>query len=386
MIKFLISAVILGYMGCAKPLAINSDNHSKIQSATIIKKPNRTKLKREIGQMLMLGFYGTSAPKNSRICKDIRAYNIGAVILFDVNPSNRKKPKNIIDKKQLKQLTKELQRCSRGHDLLIAVDQEGGRVQRLKKKHKFYGNFPKASSIHTLKDSKVAKIYDKMATELREVGVNFNLAPVVDLSINPRNVVINKLGRAFGKNPKTVSKYASIFMKQMHRHHIYTSLKHFPGHGSSLKDTHKGFVNVTKYWKELELAPYKRLIAKGNIDTIMSAHIYNAKLDSQFPASLSYDIITELLRDKMGYKGVVITDDLQMGAIAKKYNLEDTLLLSIQAGNDILLFGNQLNPKHTVSAKTIIDRVIKLIDEDMLDEKSIEKAYIRIQKLKNKYL
>ncbi len=339
-------------------------------------------LEHKIGQMLMIGFHGTSAIPSSQICQDIKKYNVGAVILFDFNPVDKSKPKNIATKTQLKKLTLELQACSSDGKLLIAVDQEGGKVQRLKSKYGFYGKFPKASDVIKMDQSKIKSTYTKMSSELKSVGINYDLAPVVDLDINMKNHVIHGLGRSFGKDPKTVAKYASTFIDAMHSNGVLTSIKHFPGHGSSVGDTHKGFVDVTHLWKEVELEPYHLL--KDKADTVMVAHVFNKKLDAKYPASLSYDTITKMLRWKLGYHGVVITDDLQMGAISKKYGLKNTLRLAINAGDDILLIGNQLDPKKVQSTKLLVDTVVSLIKSGEVKEESIDKAYARIQKLKEK--
>ncbi len=339
-------------------------------------------LEKKIGQMLMVGFYGASVNNNSQICKDIKKYNLGSVILFDYNPVNKKKVKNISTKEQLKQLTSELQVCSSDGKLLIAVDQEGGKVQRLKNKYGFYGQFPKASNVIKMNQKQIQNIYLKMAKELNSVGINYNLAPVVDLDINMKNHVIHGLGRSYGKDPKLVAKYANTFMDAMHYYGVLTSLKHFPGHGSSVGDTHKGYVDVTKLWNKVELEPYKYL--KNKADTIMVAHVFNKKIDSRYPATLSSKTVNGLLRKSIGYNGVVITDDLQMGAISKKYSLKNTLQLAINAGNDILLFGNQLDPKKVVSVRRLVETIVELIKENKVDERSINRAYTRIKNLKKK--
>ena len=341
-----------------------------------------TSLERQIGQMLMVGFHGTSALENSQICQDIRKYNLGGVILFDYNPVDKTKPKNISSKAQVARLTKQLQACSSDGKLLISVDQEGGKVQRLKSKYGFYGKYPKAKDVSNMSNAQIRTTYEKMAKELKSVGINYDLAPVVDLAINPKNHVINGLGRSFGKDPKKVARFSSTFIDAMHRYGVLTSLKHFPGHGSSLGDTHKGFVDVTNLWQESELEPYRLLADKA--DTVMVAHVFNKKLDSKYPASLSFETVTRKLRWHLGYHGVVITDDLQMGAISKKYGLRNTLKLAINAGDDILLFGNQMDPKKIVSTKTLVDTIKALIKSGEVKEESITKAYKRIQKLKER--
>jgi beta-N-acetylhexosaminidase len=336
----------------------------------------------KIGQMLMVGFHSTTATKNTKICKDIRKYHLGAVILFDVNSGNIRQAKNIVSKAQVKKLTSQLQKCSQDGKLLIAVDQEGGKVQRLKSKYGFHGKFPKASTVIKMKEENIKATYLKMGAELKSVGINYNLAPVVDLDINKKNHVIHGLGRSFGADAYEVKKYASIFMDAMKHHGVLTSLKHFPGHGSSVGDTHKGFVDVTKLWKNKELQPYQLL--KNKADSIMVAHVFNKNIDSKYPASLSYATINDLLRKKIGYEGVVITDDLQMGAISKKYGLRETLKLAINAGNDILLIGNQLNVNNAKSTKVLVNIIKDLVAKGKVKRVDIEKAYRRIQKLKSK--
>jgi len=352
-----------------------------IMAFTLNAKENLT-LERKIGQMLMVGFHGTSALPKSQICRDIKKYNLGAVILFDYNPVNKRKPKNIATKRQLAQLTKQLQACSSDGKLLIAVDQEGGRVQRLKQKYGFYGKFPKASDVVKMDQSQIYNTYKKMSKELKSVGINYDLAPVVDLDINKKNHVIHGLGRSFGKEPKVVASYAKTFIKAMHSNNVLTSLKHFPGHGSSVGDTHKGFVDVTNLWKKVELEPYRLL--KNSADTVMVAHVFNKKIDDKYPATLSKKTVDGLLRKKLGYTGVVITDDLQMGAISKKYGLKSTLKLAINAGDDILLIGNQLDPRKVKSSKVLVDTIVSLVKSGAVKVERINSAYRRIQKLKQK--
>jgi beta-N-acetylhexosaminidase len=334
------------------------------------------------GGMLMVGFYGTSAEPDSQICQDIRRYDLAGVILFDFNPVDKSKPKNISSKQQLEVLTEQLQKCSKDGKLLISVDQEGGRVQRLKAQYGFAGNFPVAADVHKMDRDTILEVYGKMARELGSVGINYDLAPVVDLDINQKNHVIHELGRSFGRDPKEVAKYASLFMEAMHKGGILTSLKHFPGHGSSLGDTHKGFVDVTNLWQKEELEPYKLLAKKA--DSVMVAHVYNANLDAQYPATLSAKIINGMLRKKLGYQGVVITDDMQMGAIGQKYGLRERIKLAINAGDDILLFGNQLDPKHTVSTKVLVDTIVNLMNSREVDTQMVKKANERVAKLKQK--
>lgn len=340
-------------------------------------------LDQKIANMFIIGFYGTSAPANSKILSDICTHGLGGVILFDRHPSQHEKAKNISSVSQLATLNRSLLRCS--HQPLIAIDEEGGKVQRLRSKNGFYGKYPRASTVSSSGVEVAQRTYAKMAKELASVSINYNLAPIADVAINPRNIVISKLGRSYGRDPSQVIAFDTVFINQMHMHGVLTSLKHFPGHGSSLKDTHDGFVDITSSWhKNIELLPYKEMIATGNIDSIMVAHVFNRGLDKRYPASLSRSTIIGLLRSQLGYDGVVISDDFQMGAISKHYTLRKTIKLAINAGVDILLFGNQLDPKNEVSLGKLVSITKSLIKSGDIKVSLINKANNRIDAMKGK--
>ncbi len=329
---------------------------------------------KEIANMFILGFYGIDS--SNSIKNDICNKGLGGVILFQKSPVKKGAYKNFYSATSLKALTDSLKECS--SKPLIAVDQEGGVVQRIKIKQKY----PSAATIANISKD-IAKItYLKMAKELKELGVNYNFAPVADLAINPRNRVIVKWGRSYGKSVAKVVEYNRIFIDAMHQYNIATSLKHFPGHGSSLGDTHKGFVDVTNFWQNIELGPYKAL--KDKTDSVMVAHIFNKKLDSKYPASLSKKIVTYLLRDRLKFKGVVVSDDLQMGAIRKYFGLKESIKLAINAGVDILLFANQVHPNRVVKIDKLIAITKELLKEEKISESSIKAANIRINRLKKR--
>ncbi len=328
----------------------------------------------QIANMFMLGFYGTSV--NDKAIKADICKGLGGVIVFQKSPVSRGSAKNFTTANSLKTLTKDLNSC--GTIPLIAVDQEGGVVQRVK----FGKSYPKASAVAKMGHSEASKIYSKMAYELKNVGVNLDLAPVADMALNPKNRVIVKWGRSYGVSADSVIAYDKIFINAMHKYGVATSLKHFPGHGSSLGDTHKGFVDVTNLWQERELKPYYAL--KKIADTVMVAHIFNRKLDAKYPASLSRKIITGILRKKIGFRGVVISDDLQMGAISKHYGLRQSVALAINAGVDILLFANQVHPKRVVKINYLISIVKELLNSGAVGESSIKAANARINRLKSR--
>ena len=313
-------------------------------------------LKKKIGRMLLVGFLNERIDEDSKIVKQIQKYELGGVILFDRFYENRAKVKNISSVKQLQSLTKKLKSYST-KPMLISVDQEGGKVARLKPKYGF-SEFPSAKEVSKLSMDEAVKIYNSQSLMLYKNGFNCDFAPVVDLAVEPKNKVIYGLGRSYGADSKEVSKYAKVFLDSLRTAKISGVLKHFPGHGSSLSDSHKGFVDVTKSWSESELEPYKILIDSNSVDMIMTAHVFNANLDEKYPATLSHNVNTKLLREKMGYDGVVISDDLQMKAISKHFSLKETVTLAINSGVDMLLFGNQL-------ATQDIDELVELIFEQV---------------------
>lgn len=311
------------------------------QNAHASEMPQDELLKKMIGRMLIVGFDGESATKDSKIVKDMQKYHLGGVILFDRHFNDISKTKNISSPSQLKTLTSSLKSFAL-KPLLISVDQEGGKVARLKPAYRFEAT-PSAKVVSEMDAYMTKRVYDNLAKTLKDAGINCNFAPVVDLATNPQNRVIVGLKRSYSSEPKEVAKYAKIFMNALREKNIISVLKHFPGHGSSLGDSHNGFVDISKTWSEVELEPYIELIHSGDANMIMTAHVFNSNLDELYPSTLSYKVNTELLRGKLGYEGVIVSDDLQMGAIAKHYTLEQIVTLTINSGVDMLLFGNQLS-------------------------------------------
>nr|WP_266097134.1 glycoside hydrolase family 3 N-terminal domain-containing protein [Aliarcobacter lanthieri] len=318
--------------------------------------------------MVVLGFSGESISKNSQIYKDIE-FGLGGVILFDKDPNDKTKVKNIRNKEQLKKLNNELQSISK-QKLLISIDQEGGVVQRLKTDMGFVDTL-KASEVAQKGEEFAKSSYKALAKDLNDVGINLDFAPVVDLALNKNNKVIVTRGRSFGESSSEVIKYSSIFIDELKKQNIISVLKHFPGHGSSLADSHLGFVDITKTWNKKELEPYKYFINNKKVDMIMTAHVFNENLDKNYPATLSYNVNTKLLREELKYDGVLITDDLQMSAISKHYDLKTTLRLAINSGVNLLLFANQL--AKPITLKEIVDTVYSdILSENISLEKIIE--------------
>jgi beta-N-acetylhexosaminidase len=338
-----------------------------------------TKLKKMIGRILLVGFPNEVIDKNSEIVRHLKQYELGGVILFDRFYDDRSKTKNISSPKQLQLLTSKLKLFS-NRPLLISVDQEGGKVARLKPAYGF-AEIPSAKQISNLDANKAKEIYKTQAQMLNNSGINCNFAPVVDLGVNPNNKVIYGLERSYGSDSKEVIKYAKIFMDSLKDENIFSVLKHFPGHGSSLGDSHKGFVDISNTWSPKELEPYKKLIKSDAVSMIMTAHVFNSKLDAKYPATLSFNVNTKLLRNKLGYKGVVISDDLQMKAISKHYTLKQTVTLAINSGVDMLLFGNQLA---TQDIDELVEVILAQVKNGAISMKRILESNKKLEQLHKK--
>jgi beta-N-acetylhexosaminidase len=333
-------------------------------------------LKQLLHKMLIIGFDGLDISKNDALTNQIRN-GLGGVILFDhfiENKTDKTKAKNIQTPKQLKELTSSLQNIS-DDPLMICIDQEGGRVARLKEQ-KGFKETSSAKDIAKLSSNKAIEAYESLAEQLKELGINCNFAPLVDLGINKDSKIIYGLDRTYGSDSDTVVKYSEIFMDALDKHKIISVLKHFPGHGSAKEDSHEGFVDITDSWDEVELLPYQRLLHKTKM--IMSAHVYHAALDEKHPATLSYAINTTLLRERLGYNGVLITDDLQMAAIKEHYSKEKAIELAINSGADMLMYCNQLGDDDTGES---VDMMEYLVRRGKISEARIEEANMRINKL-----
>ncbi|MEX0770728.1 MAG: glycoside hydrolase family 3 protein [Balneolaceae bacterium] len=336
----------------------------------------------KIGQLLNVGFRGLAVDESSHIVRDLRKYHLGSVVLFDYDVPSQSPVRNIQSAAQLKQLVSDLGRHAT-KPLLVAVDQEGGRVARLKPRFGFPHSVS-ARYLGTVNQRDTTYAYASLTAQtLSELGIHINLAPVVDLNLNPENPVIGSIERSFSPDPLLVTRHARIFIEAHHEQGVFTTLKHFPGHGSSRDDSHIGLVDVTDYWSEKELIPYRNLIESGHTDIIMTAHIVNENWDNRYPATLSGNVLTHMLRRELGFEGVVMSDDMQMDAIRSHFGLEKAIELAILAGVDILSFANNsvYDPDIIPKAHSIVK---ELVESGRVSESRINESYLRIMDLKNK--
>lgn len=344
-------------------------------------------LRNKIGQMLIMGFDGCALHDQSPMAEWLSSDGLGGVLLFDQEASTALYGKNLKNLTQIKQLThslngyySEISYKNNGLPLLIAIDYEGGAVDRLSRIEECPPTISAYDMAHLSPEALQAELI-QMALTLKSLGFNLNFAPVVDLNLQEEQGIIGALHRSFSAIPERVIGFAKQFVDVFSHHGIACCYKHFPGHGSALGDTHKGFVDVTNTFQREELEPYYALVGDAHQPTmIMTAHVVNKHLNSQgLPATLSYEILTGLLRQSMCYNGVVVADDLQMQAITDHYSLEDALCLTINAGADMIIFANQLAK---ITAPEIIEVIEHLVLEQKIEYQRIEDAYRRIIRLK----
>jgi len=348
---------------------------------------NGSQLSQEIGQMIMVGFHGTKLtdPEVQETLQLAREGKIGGVIFFGYN---------IVNPRQVRKLTTAFQQAQ--PDLLIGIDQEGGRVKRLSARNGFE-DFPSAKEVaDTQSPLQAYQTYLKMAQMIKFAGFNLNFAPVVDLhadSTGHECPVIGKIERSYSANINQVVDYAPAFVSAHRKIGILTSLKHFPGHGYARRDSHKGMVDITATSCPQEQDVFYRLIEAGKVDTVMSGHLIHRKWDAQYPTTLSSHVLKNYLRERVKYDGVIITDDLHMGAIGQHYNLEEVAIQAIRAGNDILLFSNNKAAAKGVKkfkasaslAQRLHSLIISAIKENKLSISQLHEAFLRIDALKRQF-
>jgi len=341
-------------------------------------------LKEKIGQMIIVGFRGTSVSENSPIVKAIQELKLGGVILFDYDVPSSSFPRNILNPEQTKKLITDLQKFS-PIPLFIAVDAEGGKINRLKEKYGFLKIYSHEELGKINNPETTKKEILRLSEELKDLGFNINFAPVVDLNINPQNPIIGKLGRSFSSDPEIVFQQAKAFIGAHIQNGIIPVVKHFPGHGSSFSDSHLGMVDVTKTWKEDELIPYRKLEKENLLFGVMVGHIFNKNIDEDYPATLSAKFLQGILRKEIGFEGVIISDDLQMGAIKKYYTLENAIIKAINAGCDILVFSNNVEEYDEDLPYKVFDIIFQAAKEGKIPKERIFESSERILNLKKEF-
>jgi beta-N-acetylhexosaminidase len=337
-------------------------------------------LREKIGRMVIAGFRGTSVEADSYIVKAVNDLDLGGVILFDIDVPSKSFPRNITSPSQTKKLLSDIKRLTR-KDLIAAVDVEGGRVNRLKAKYGFQ-DFSGAQELGSINDpDETQRMGELVAIELKTAGFKLNFAPVVDLNINKTNPVIGGLDRSFSSDPDIVTDNAAAFIKGHRKFGVLTAIKHFPGHGSSAHDSHLGLADVTDTYNDMELVPYKRLIDSGYADIIMTSHVINRNIDPEHPATLSKKFIIGILRDELGFLGVVVSDDMQMGAIADHYGFEEACVMAVDAGCDMLIIGNNAQVYDESAPYRAVEAIFSAVRSGRIPISRIEESFTRIRRL-----
>jgi beta-N-acetylhexosaminidase len=320
-----------------------------------------------VGQLCMIGFEGTEVTPDLRAW--MRKYRPGGIILFS---------RNLVNPAQIAQLTNDLQALAGEMPLLIGIDQEGGRVSRLPSD---FTVFPPAATVAQSGSTELAyQAAAVTAKELRAVGINMNMAPVLDIHSNPSNPIIGN--RAFGTEPEQVCLMGAATLAGLHDHRVLACGKHFPGHGDTSTDSHVELpvVHATRERLEnIELKPFQYAIAHG-LQAMMTAHVHYPALDPKNPATLSSIILTDLLRHQMGFSGVILSDDLEMGAIVNHSAVGEAAVRSLQAGVDMLL----VCKTRALETETI-EAVCRALESHELDKNRLEASLARIASVKKQF-
>lgn len=332
---------------------------------------------------LMRGFRGLRLEQTDSVVDDVRG-GLGSLVLFDVDgPSGGQLPRNIESPAQLSELCHALGRAAPAAPLLIGIDMEGGLVCRLRER---YGFGPTRSARDTGHSGDPQQTYDAaagIADALVAAGINLNLAPCVDVDVNPDNPIIGGKQRSYSHDPEVVTEHAAAFIRAHRERGVLTCLKHFPGHGSSQDDTHVGFTDVTTTWSADELIPFRHLMDAGLVDAIMTAHVVNNQLDS-VPATLSAPILSDLLREELGFEGVVISDDMGMGAITRQFGFADAIVSALNAGVDMLALANQGGDYEADIVDQAVQIITGAVESGRLDGARLEGAAARVTALRER--
>jgi beta-N-acetylhexosaminidase len=322
----------------------------------------------------MVGFRGFTIDEGDPITSALEA-GLGGVILFDRDRVT--KTRNIQSPAQLAALTTAL-RSAASANLIVAIDQEGGRVSRLNPARGFPATRSQAEIGASGDPAQAFEAGSSMGATLAAAGIDLDLAPVVDVNVNPTNPAIGALERSFSADPAVVVSMAEAEIHGLHEHGVRAAIKHFPGLGSASANTDFDHVDVTKTWTEAELEPFETLIAAGLPDAVMTGHIVNDTLDPGIPASLSAPTVDGILRGRLGWTGAVMTDDLGAEAITSAYSQADAVALALEAGNDLLLFANQTVYVPDLATE-LVDTIVGLVTSGRISEARIDQSVERLE-------
>ena len=326
-------------------------------------------LRRQIGRLLIAGFDGHQIPAELRALA--REFGLGGVILF---------ARNVAEPEQVAELAFEASRLVPDMPLWVSIDQEGGRVARLKAP---FTEWPPMATLGRSGDVALAERFARaLAAELKAVGVTLDYAPVLDIHTNPKNPVIGD--RALAEKAADVARFGAAIVHALQGEGVAACGKHFPGHGDTGTDSHLELPLVEhppERLREVEFEPFRAAIA-AEVATIMTAHVLIPSLDERRPATLSRRIVTDVLRTELKYEGVILSDDLEMKAIAKEYSVPSAAVMAIEAGCDGMLI---CSGKHAVQAASL-EALIHAVEGERLRISRVEDALKRQQRAKERFL
>lgn len=373
--KFLILPLLAFFAFCSLAWSATADN-AWPESA------GEAALDAKLGAMLMFGFRGAGLAPDDPFLALIKAGKVGNVVLFDKDVTEGG-ARNIVSPEQLKKLAATLREAAPG-PIFIGVDQEGGQVRRLKPQKGFF-DLPSAQAMGQESVRSTLETAEKLGRELHDLGINLDLAPVVDVDTNPFNPAIGRLGRSFGTDAANVAAHALAFGQGLAKNGVAPTLKHFPGQGCATSDSHLGLPDISQCWNaEIDLRPYADIFQKGWPGMVMTGHLFHKGLDPELPSTLSRKIIIGLLRNGLGWQGVVLSDDLQMKAVSEGRDLKETIRLALDAGVDMLLFGNNLEWDADLPQK-VWNCLRELLAEGSLAPERVEESWRRINALHEAY-
>lgn len=326
-------------------------------------------LRRQIGRLLIAGFDGHQVPTELRALA--REFGLGGVILF---------ARNVADPEQVAELAFEAARLVPDLPLWVSIDQEGGRVARLKAP---FTEWPPMATLGRSGDVALAERFARaLAAELKAVGVTLDYAPVLDVHTNPKNPVIGD--RALAAKAADVARLGAAIVRTLQAEGIAACGKHFPGHGDTSADSHLELPLVEhppERLREVEFQPFRAAI-DAQVATIMTAHVFVPALDDQRPATLSKRVVTDILRRELGYQGVILSDDLEMKAIAKEYDVPSAAVMAVEAGCDGMLI---CSGDHATQAASL-EALIHAVESERIRSSRVEDALTRQQRAKERFL
>ena len=337
-----------------------------------------------IGSSLILGIRGCTMNEEStrEDVETLRSVHCKGVILFDRDIPGAHH-RNVISPEQLERFIADL-RHELGADLIVAIDQEGGQVARLRPERGFIESVP-ATELAAWEDGDLREYAHRMARQLRQMGINLNLAPCVDLAAEPGSPIIAEKQRSFGTELETVVRCASAMIDAHREQGVACCIKHFPGHGSSLVDTHHGLCDITQTHTRDELRVFETMIERyGESVAIMPGHLIHREIDERLPASLSMAHLRGTLRQNLGFGGVIISDSLDMRAIRDRFGEGEAAALALSAGCDLIIDGfNAPGLREPGGVLRIVDGISAAIGQGRFAnaEESLTQSRARVERL-----